>query len=289
MIGKWDATFLRQINKNGIEFDEESPMSFYYSQLEILNKTWVECMRVLIPGGIMVINIGDATRSIEEEFCCWPNYAHIVASCHSLGFTPLIPIYWKKISNKPNAFLGSGFYPVNAYVRQDCEYFAIFRKGASRKFNREEQVRRRNSAFTKEERDTWFNQVWDGIPGKRGAKQTSGWNPEIPYRLVRMFSIEGDTILDPFCGLVGGQEFEKLCAKLKRNFIGYTLPLKMGDPWSDKAIQNIEGKKNWEYTPSVRKLKFLDEGIRLEERKLRVIEKKKKLEEEKLKRTNGLS
>ena len=184
MIKKWDEMF-------GI-------VNFDY-QHKMLKHSWEECVRVLCPGGIMCINIGDATRSIGKwGFYCFPNYARVAMDMWKFGMTPLIPIYWKKISNRPNAFLGSGFLPPNAYVSQDHEHIAIFRKGNLRKF-RTKDPQRYASAFTKQERDLWFSQVWE-IQGAKGAKETSSFPYEIPYRLIRMFSIIGDTVLDPFCG-----------------------------------------------------------------------------------------
>ena len=225
MIKKWDSIFEQQIiGSPKIRYDGSGPYFIYRAQLEILRRTWAECFRVLVPGGIMAINIGDATRTIDKEFWCYPNYAWTTTHCQELGFTPLIPILWKKISNRPNAFLGSGFQPVNAYVSQDCEYIGIFRKGRNRTFAGEEKERRKRSSFTKEERDDWFQQIWTGIPGARGSKSSSSWNMTIPYRLMRMYSIIGDAILDPFCGKVGGKEFEKMCIEWGRSFVGYTLP-----------------------------------------------------------------
>ena len=184
MIKKWDEMF-------GI-------VNFDYQHVQ-LSHTWQECYRVLIKGGIACVNIGDATRSLDHYgFYCFPNYARLAIDMFALGFTPLIPIYWKKISNRPNAFLGSGMLPPNAYISQDHEYIGIFRKGLLRKFPPKDP-NRYDSQFTKEERDLWFQQVWN-IQGARGAKDTSVFPTEIPYRLIRMFSVKGDTILDPFCG-----------------------------------------------------------------------------------------
>lgn len=207
MIEKWDECFINQ-----------GATSYWFGHHSLLNKVWKECFRVLMPGGIACINIGDATRKIDGNFCCYPNYSKVCMDMMRAGFTPLIPIFWKKISNRPNAFLGSGFRPVNAYVSQDHEYIGIFRKGKLRKFSGEEKERWKASIFTKAERDLWFQQVWN-IPGKAGAKNSSSWPKEIPYRLMRMFSIIGDTILDPFCG--EGEEL--LYRKYERNFIGYEI------------------------------------------------------------------
>ena len=219
MIQKWDEVF--HLQKEGVDLPIDKTCFIWMN--DILNYTWKECYRVLIDGGIACINIGDATRTTNNEFICYPNYAQLSMSMWELGFSPLIPILWKKISNRPNAFLGSGFQPVNAYISQDCEFIGIFRKGKIRTFVGEEKERRKKSTFTKEERDVWFQQIWTGIPGAKGSKKSSSWNPEIPTRLVRMFSIVGDTILDPFCGRVGGPVFENICSELQRHFIGYTL------------------------------------------------------------------
>lgn len=206
MIKKWDTLF------KDIDFD---------NQHLYLYKVWKECFRILIEGGICCINIGDATRSINNNFVCFPNFARITNYCYRIGFTTLVPIIWKKISNRPNAFLGSGFLPPNAYISQDCEYIIILRKGKLRKFKSKDQIRI-DSSYTKQERDLWFQQVWN-IPGAKGAKETSAFPREIPYRLIRMFSVKGDTVVDPFSGT---GTTAHLAEELKRNFIGYELNTK---------------------------------------------------------------
>jgi len=203
MIKKWDNMF------GTIDF---------FDQHKQLEKIWAECERVLEDGGIMCINMGDATRSIEGNFCCYPNFAFITTQLYVMGFNPLVPIIWKKISNKPNSFMGSGFLPPNAYVTQECEYIGIFRKGKKRKFAPKDE-KRYKSQYTKEERDIWFSQIWE-IKGERGAKQTSAFPKEIPYRLIRMFSIRNDLVLDPFCGQ-GTTGF--VAESLNREFIGYDI------------------------------------------------------------------
>ncbi len=206
MIEKWDECFKQQGCKD------------WEDQVALLSVVLKECYRVLVQGGILCLNVGDATRSIDKDFQCFPNYATLTICCRELGFTPLIPIFWKKISNRPNAFLGSGFLPVNAYVSQDHEYIGIFRKGSLRQFNDEEKIRRKESSFTKQERDLWFQQTWT-INGKPGAGKNSNWLEEVPYRLMRMFSIIGDTILDPFCGKVDGSLYNAW----GRKFVGYEI------------------------------------------------------------------
>ncbi len=121
-----------------------------------LGRVWSECYRVLEEGGILCVNIGDATRSVSGNFRCYMNHSRIIEICEKIGFQSLVPILWNKPTNKPNAFLGSGFYPPNAYVTLDCEYILIFRKGAKRKVKPLDPLRYA-SQFSKKERDLWFS------------------------------------------------------------------------------------------------------------------------------------
>ena len=203
MIGKWDDLF--------------GEVNFWY-QHDMLLSVWEECKRVLVGGGILCLNIGDATRTVDGNFTCYPYYAHTTMQLFKMGFTPLIPIIWKKISNRPNAFLGSGMIPPNGYIAQDCEYIGIYRKGSIRKFPPHDLCRYA-SEFTKEQRDLWFQQLWQ-IPGAMGAKKTSAFPEEIPRRLVQMFSCIEETVLDPFSGT---GTTSKVCEELERNFIGYEI------------------------------------------------------------------
>lgn len=190
MIPQWDAVFRAQ---GATDFE---------AMHALLGGAWREAYRVLVDGGILAVVIGDALRSLDGEFRLWPNHAEVLSRAAALGFRPLPYVLWKKPTNKPNAFLGSGFLPPNAYVTLDCEFVLLFRKGRLRHFPRHDPARYR-SRFARGERDTWFSQVWSDV---RGARQTAtpgrtgAFPPEIPARLIRMFSVEGETVLDPFAG-----------------------------------------------------------------------------------------
>jgi site-specific DNA-methyltransferase (cytosine-N4-specific) len=188
-----------------------------------LAEVWKECYRVLVDGGMACINIGDATRKFNGTFRLFPNHARIIEACEKLGFVTLPCILWKKPTTKPNSFLGSGFLPPNAYVTLDCEYILIFRKGNPRKFTSKDPYRYL-SLYTKEERNVWFSQIWD----VKGARQESSeierrvaaYPEEIVYRLLRMFSIIGDTVLDPF---LGTGTTTKVAMENSRDSVGYEI------------------------------------------------------------------
>ena len=206
-------------------FREESATS-YDEMHNYLNQIWKEVARVLLPGGIACINIGDATRTTDGVFHLYPNHSRVIESFERLGLVTLPYILWKKPTTKPRykgkgAFLGSGFLPPNAYVTLDMEYILIFRKGGLRTFPPKDP-RRYSSKFTKKERDEWFSQVWT-VTGTRQThedlqRRVAAFPEEIPRRLIRMFSVEGDLVLDPFLG--SGTSL-KCAMDLNRRFVGY--------------------------------------------------------------------
>ncbi|MEM2130349.1 MAG: site-specific DNA-methyltransferase [Candidatus Bathyarchaeia archaeon] len=237
MIEIWDDLFARLDAKiaerwrdlkaeSAEENKERIVVEIYGLMHENLAKVWKEVYRVLVDGGIACINIGDATRTVNSRFRLFPNHSKVIEHCEKIGFSALPHLLWKKPTTKPKykgkgAFLGSGFLPPNAYVTLDCEYILIFRKGGLRKFDRHDP-RRYQSAFTKEERDFWFTQIWDIV----GTKQTeseierriAAFPEEVVYRLIRMFSIKGDVVLDPF---LGSGTTTKVAIDCERNSVGY--------------------------------------------------------------------
>ena len=174
----------------------------------LLDLVWEQLHRVVKPGGMVCINIGDAVRSVAEEFRLFPNHVRIVAALQSLGFTQLPSVLWRKPTNAPNKFMGSGMLPPSAYVTLEHEYILIFRRSGKRPFaSPQEKQERRESAYFWEERNTWFSDVWFNLIGatqqlKNGAsrERSAAFPLEIPYRLINMFSLKGDTVLDPFLG-----------------------------------------------------------------------------------------
>jgi DNA modification methylase len=207
-----------------------------------LDRVWDEVNRVLINGGIACINIGDATRTINEKFALYPNHTRIQTHMQKIGFSALPVILWRKQTNAPNKFMGSGMMPPGAYVTLEHEYILILRKGNKKEFKTAEKKKnRRESAFFWEERNTWFSDVWMDLKGTvqtlfdDKVRNRSGAFPfELPYRLIAMFSVKGDTVLDPFLGM-GTTMFA--AAASCRNSIGYEI-----DPHFRKIIyEKVDG------------------------------------------------
>lgn len=208
MIEMWDSAFtsLNPLIADALK-REEGPRAFELMHQE-LDKAWGELLRVLKPGGFACINIGDATRTLRGDFRLFSNHSRILESMCRLGFTSLPDILWRKQTNAPNKFLGSGMLPAGAYVTYEHEYVLIFRKGGKRKFSSDaEKLDRRQSAFFWEERNTWFSDLWLDLKGTTQSlkdpetrKRSAAFPFDLPYRLIQMYSLAGDTVLDPFLG-----------------------------------------------------------------------------------------
>ena len=172
--------------------------------IEKLSDVWKECYRTLVPGGRLVCVVGDVCLSRREHgrHLVVPLHADIVVSCRQIGFDNLNPIIWHKISNATyevengSRFLGKPYEP-NAIIKKDIEFILMQRKpGGYRKPTAEQ---RRLSMIQKEEFGEWFRQFWN-ITGASTRDHPAPFPLELAYRLVRMFSFVGDTVLDPFCG-----------------------------------------------------------------------------------------
>ncbi len=208
MIEMWDELFskLNADIKKALN-SKDGKLAFELIHKE-LDKVWSEVYRILKKGGIACINIGNATRTINGDFNLYPSHSRILDSCLKIGFQALPEILWRKQTNAPNKFMGSGMLPVGAYITLEHEYILILRKGGKREFNEEpEKQIRRESAYFWEERNAWFSDIWtnlNGIKQKLNSTElrdrSAAYPFELAYRLINMFSIKGDTVLDPFLG-----------------------------------------------------------------------------------------
>jgi DNA modification methylase len=227
MIEMWDEILSKQNPDISRAIAMNNGLLAFEIMHSILDKVWSEVNRVLKCGGFACINIGDATRTINKEFALYPNHSRIINAFHHLGMTNLPNILWRKQTNAPNKFMGSGMLPAGAYVTLEHEWILIFRKGGKRQFKGEEnKFKRRESSFFWEERNTWFSDLWDlkgarqKIDNSESRKRSASYPFEIPYRLINMLSLKGDTVLDPFLGL-GTTTIAAIAAQ--RNSIGYEI------------------------------------------------------------------
>lgn len=243
MIEMWDGVFSEMNPDIGTYLRKEKADHAYDLMHLELNRVWGEVYRVLKPGGIACINIGDSTRTIGGEYRLYPSHSTISMSMRELGFYESPSVIWKKQSNSPNKFLGSGTMPPGAYVTLEHEYILIFRKPPRRLFsNAKDKKIRSESSYFWEERNQWFTDIWENIKGVRQAlsdvetrKRSAAFPFEVPYRLINMFSVEGDTVLDPFLG-TGTTMFAAMASM--RNSVGYERESELSKRAMEGAIEN---------------------------------------------------
>ncbi len=208
MIEMWDDLFQKLDSAVKTCLSRQDGPGMFEVMHRVLDPVWQESFRVLKPGGFACINIGDATRTIDSHFALYTNHARILSAAREIGFTSLPCIIWRKQTNAPNKFMGSGMLPAGAYVTLEHEYILILRKHGKREFKgAEEKQRRRESAIFWEERNHWFSDVWFDLKGTVQAladaqdrKRSAAFPFELAYRLINMFSVKGDQVLDPFMG-----------------------------------------------------------------------------------------
>jgi site-specific DNA-methyltransferase (adenine-specific) len=99
----------------------------------------------------------------------------------------------------------------------DFEYILLFKKQGNAPKPTQEQ--KNHSAMTTEEWNTYFNGHWY-FTGAKQDKHLAMFPEELPFRLIRMFSFPGETVLDPFAG---SGTTAAVAKKLSRNSVGYEI------------------------------------------------------------------
>ena len=191
-----------------------------------LDEVWQNCFRALVPGGRLIVNVGDvclSRRMNNGRHTVVPLHATIQEHCKAIGFDNLATIIWHKIANAKyevaggGGFLGKPYEP-NAVIKNDIEFVLMQRKpGGYRSPGPRERLL---SVISEPNYQLWFRQIWSDIRGTSNPKHPAPYPLEFAERLVRMFSFVGDTILDPF---MGTGTTNLACAQWGRNSIGVEL------------------------------------------------------------------
>lgn len=240
MIKMWDEIF--EINENEIK-TEADVNSAFLKATQFLNNIWEKVDKSIKPGGIVCINIGDATRNLGGNFRLFSNSGQVINFFIKKGYLQLPSIIWRKQTNAPNKFMGSGMLPAGAYATLEHEWILIFRKGITkREFkNAKDKSLRNESAFFWEERNVWFSDLWDfkGIKQKNDIKnsrdRTAAYPIELPYRLISMFSVKNDIVFDPFLG-TGTTTLASML--LQRNSIGVEIDKSLCNHFKEYLVKN---------------------------------------------------
>jgi len=185
--------------------DQLGGIEDYEVFLNELDKVWNHVHRVLVPGGRLVIVVGDVCLSRRKygRHVVFPLHSSIQEHCRKIGFDNLTPILWHKIANaqlevdgKGGGFLGKPYEP-NAVVKNDVEYILFQRKSDG--YRNPTAAKRALSVIPEGDHRKWFQQIWT-INGASTEDHPAPYPVELAERLIRMFSFVGDVVLDPFAG-----------------------------------------------------------------------------------------
>ena len=176
----------------------------YDQFLDSIDIVWEGVRRALVPGGRLVIVVGDVCLSRRKygRHVVVPLHASIQERCRALGFDNLAPVIWHKIANArfevPNgsSFLGKPYEP-NSVIKNDIEFILFQRKPGG--YRKPTLAARVMSVIPEHLHHKYFQQIWV-LGGASTARHPAPYPRNLAERLIRMFSFVGDTVLDPFMG-----------------------------------------------------------------------------------------
>lgn len=203
-------------------FDYKGMFKSYEAYLDMIRKVAEETYRVLKKGRIAVVNIDDMLVDGEK----FPIVADVTKIFQSAGFRYRDRIIWKKpdgylrISRRSGVILQNP-YPMYFYPDNLLESILIFQKGRFNYASVTKEEKEASRIDTKEFLDNkWYSTLWEIVnvlPNSPLEKDIAAFPEELPYRIIKLFSYKGETVLDPF---VGSGTTMKMARMLGRNSIG---------------------------------------------------------------------
>lgn len=203
-------------------FDYKELFENYDQYLGVIKRMAKESYRVLQNGRIFTLNIDDMLVNGQK----YPITADAIKIFQSIGFRYRDKITWKKpdgylrISKRSGVLLQNP-YPMYYYPDNLLESIVIFQKGKFDYRSITKKARELSKIDKKEfQNNNWHKTIWEitnVLPGSKLEKGVAAFPEELPYRLIKLFSYVGETILDPF---LGSGTTMKMARQLKRNSIG---------------------------------------------------------------------
>lgn len=203
----------------------------YNQYITSLNKVWKECIRTLQPNGKIAINFQPLPISREYSGFNRRIIQNIMFDIEAFMRKNELYLsgmhYWDKSAYINNVSWGS--YPKPTNIASNTSFEQIFvwvKKGKTRTIDKEILE---SNLLTKSEWRHWAVRcIWDDISpvikisskGENVFGHPAPFPENIPYRLIRMHTVEGETVLDPF---LGSGTTLKVCRLFKRKGIGYEI------------------------------------------------------------------
>ncbi|MGQ9462183.1 MAG: DNA-methyltransferase [Candidatus Fervidibacter sp.] len=188
----------------GKEYDDDLTIDEYRA---FLKRVMAEVYRVLVSGGRARINLAYL-----------PLHAFIIQDMLELGFLIKGEIIWDKgTSASPSTARGSGCSPQNPTLRDTHEYILVF---CEQTFTRSNPMKLK-STISRDEFLEFTKSVWR-FPAEPATKvgHPAPFPVELSYRLIQLYTFEGEVVLDPF---IGSGTIAIAALKTGRNFVGYDI------------------------------------------------------------------
>lgn len=219
-----------QNNKHSINKENDlGNLDSYEEYIEGLLAVWKECERVLKPNGKLVVNT--PLMPMKKADYSTHHNRHIFNISSDIEYSIihktnlfLMDIYiWNRTNPTKKLMFGSYPYPRNFYAQNTTEFVVIYVKDG-KPLNGISQEIKEKSKLTESEWVEYTQQIWNiPIPNKGDlafGKHSAIMPEEIVKRCVKMFTFEGEIVLDPFTG--SGTTL-KVADQLNRRFVGYEI------------------------------------------------------------------
>ena len=211
-------------------FDYPDLFENYNAYLDKMRKIAKELKRVVANGRVVCIVCDDILIKGKK----YPVVADLTKIYIQEGFIYRDKITWIKpegyirISRRSGVILQHP-YPMYFYPDNIQETILIFQNGKFDYKSIPEEVKERSKIDISEyQGKKWYLTVWNIVnvlPLKNRLEEgIAAFPEEIPYRLIKLFSHVGETVLDPF---MGSGTTNKVAAMLKRNSVGYEIDLEL--------------------------------------------------------------
>ncbi|MBD3186088.1 site-specific DNA-methyltransferase [Candidatus Bathyarchaeota archaeon] len=227
----------------------------YDEYIASMNRVWEECIRVLRPNGKIAVNVQPLPISSKisrfgRRFI--QNIMHDIEKFmrnHDMFMSGMH--YWDKAPYINNVSWGS--YPKPTNIASNTSFEQIFvwvKEGKTRKIPKE--IMEQNLLGKQEWRHWAVRCIWDDIApvikintkGENLFGHSAPFPEDIPYRMIRMHTVKGEKVLDPF---LGSGTTLKVCRLTGRKGIGYEI----NEEYRDKIRERI--KETWDPP-------FIDDG-----------------------------
>ena len=200
----------------GKEYERDLSLAQYR---QLIADFVTQSARVLRPGGWLCVNIGQTPVRTAEGPRQLLTQHIIPCLMDAEGLLLDADIVWDKVA--PTAGVGTRMfgsypYPGRLLVCYGHEYILRGRKPGRTVVP---TSARKASVLSYDEWNTWCRGMWSDIPtwGRGRRKHPAEFQTEVPYRLIRMCTYQGDLVLDPFVGSGTTLAAAALC---RRNSIG---------------------------------------------------------------------